>query len=39
VLARHHRDAELFGVAHAYEQAIGWPKVAPGITQAATASA
>ncbi len=29
VLARHHRDAELFDVAFAYEQEIGWPKVAP----------
>lgn len=31
VLAPHHRDAELFDVALAYEQEIGWPKVAPAI--------
>lgn len=29
VLARHHRDAELFDVALAYEREVGWPKVAP----------
>jgi aspartyl-tRNA(Asn)/glutamyl-tRNA(Gln) amidotransferase subunit A len=28
VLARHHRDAELFDVALAYEREFGWPKVA-----------
>jgi Asp-tRNA(Asn)/Glu-tRNA(Gln) amidotransferase A subunit family amidase len=31
VLARHHRDAELFDVAYAYEREIGWPMVAPGV--------
>jgi len=34
VLARHHRDAELFDVALAYEREIGWPKVAPAVTDA-----
>ena len=34
VLARHHRDAELFDVALAYEREIGWPKVAPAATAA-----
>ncbi|MCC5950635.1 MAG: amidase [Acidimicrobiia bacterium] len=29
VLARHHRDAELFDVALAFEREVGWPKVAP----------
>ncbi len=32
VLARHHRDAELFDVALAYERDFGWPKVAPAVT-------
>jgi aspartyl-tRNA(Asn)/glutamyl-tRNA(Gln) amidotransferase subunit A len=32
VLARHHRDAELFDVALAYEREIGWPKVAPSVS-------
>jgi aspartyl-tRNA(Asn)/glutamyl-tRNA(Gln) amidotransferase subunit A len=31
VLARHHRDAELFDVALAYEREIGWPTVAPAV--------
>lgn len=31
VLARHHRDAELFDVALAFEKEIGWPKVANGV--------
>ena len=31
VMARHHRDAELFDVAYAYEREIGWPLVAPGV--------
>jgi Asp-tRNA(Asn)/Glu-tRNA(Gln) amidotransferase A subunit family amidase len=31
VLARHHRDAELFDVAYAYEREIGWPLVAPTV--------
>jgi aspartyl-tRNA(Asn)/glutamyl-tRNA(Gln) amidotransferase subunit A len=35
VLARHHRDAELFDVALAYEREVGWPKVAPTVTGAA----
>ncbi|MFZ4517315.1 MAG: amidase [Microthrixaceae bacterium] len=35
VLARHHRDAELFDVGLAYEREIGWDKVAPPV--AATA--
>jgi aspartyl-tRNA(Asn)/glutamyl-tRNA(Gln) amidotransferase subunit A len=30
VLARHHRDAELFDVALAYERELGWTKTAPG---------
>ncbi|KAA0233919.1 MAG: putative amidase AmiD [Acidimicrobiales bacterium] len=34
VLARHHRDAELFDVALAYEREVGWPKVAPPVTAA-----
>ena len=34
VLARHHRDAELFDVALAYEREVGWPKVAPGVSGA-----
>jgi Asp-tRNA(Asn)/Glu-tRNA(Gln) amidotransferase A subunit family amidase len=34
VLAPHHRDAELFDVALAYEREIGWPKVAPGVAAA-----
>lgn len=37
VLARHHRDAELFDVALAYEREIGWPKVAPSVTGLVTA--
>ncbi len=32
VLARHHRDAELFDLALAYERELGWPKVAPSAT-------
>jgi Asp-tRNA(Asn)/Glu-tRNA(Gln) amidotransferase A subunit family amidase len=32
VLARHHRDAELFDVALAFEREIGWPKVAPAVS-------
>jgi aspartyl-tRNA(Asn)/glutamyl-tRNA(Gln) amidotransferase subunit A len=32
VLARHHRDAELFDVALAVEREIGWPMVAPSVT-------
>ena len=39
VLARHHRDAELFDVALAFEREIGWPKVAPAITASAAAHA
>ena len=39
VLARHHRDAELFDVALAYEREIGWPKVAPAVSGAAPAPA
>jgi len=39
VLAPHHRDAELFDVALAYERAIGWPKVAPGVAGALTTTA
>ena len=35
VLARHHRDRELFDVALAYEREIGWPKVAPSVTASA----
>ena len=31
VLARHHRDAELFDLGYAYEREIGWPLVAPGV--------
>ena len=31
VMARHHRDAELFDVSYAYEREIGWPLVAPGV--------
>ena len=31
VLAPHHRDAELFDVALAYEREIGWPLVAPSV--------
>jgi aspartyl-tRNA(Asn)/glutamyl-tRNA(Gln) amidotransferase subunit A len=31
VLARHHRDAELFDVALCVERELGWPKVAPGV--------
>jgi aspartyl-tRNA(Asn)/glutamyl-tRNA(Gln) amidotransferase subunit A len=38
VLARPHRDAELFGVAHAFEQHIGWAKVAPSVTARAEAA-
>ncbi len=34
VLAPHHRDAELFDIAYAYEREIGWPKVAPSVTEA-----
>jgi len=37
VLAPHHRDAELFDVALAYEREIGWPKVAPGVGAEVTA--
>jgi Asp-tRNA(Asn)/Glu-tRNA(Gln) amidotransferase A subunit family amidase len=33
VLAPHHRDAELFDVALAYEREIGWPLVAPAVTE------
>jgi len=35
VLARHHRDRELFDVALAYEREIGWAKVAPSVTTSA----
>ncbi|WP_334143984.1 amidase [Rhabdothermincola sp.] len=38
VLARHHRDAELFDVALAYEREIGWPKVAPAVSGVAPSS-
>jgi len=31
VLARHHRDAELFDIALAVEREQGWPLVAPGV--------
>lgn len=31
VLAPHHRDAELFDLALAYEREIGWPLVAPSV--------
>ena len=31
VMARHHRDAELFDVALAVERSTGWPMVAPGV--------
>jgi aspartyl-tRNA(Asn)/glutamyl-tRNA(Gln) amidotransferase subunit A len=31
VLARHHRDAELFDVALLAEREMGWPKVAPSV--------
>ena len=31
VLARHHRDAELFDLGYAYEREIGWPMVAPSV--------
>jgi aspartyl-tRNA(Asn)/glutamyl-tRNA(Gln) amidotransferase subunit A len=34
VLGRHHRDAELFDVALAYERELGWPKVASAVTPA-----
>jgi Asp-tRNA(Asn)/Glu-tRNA(Gln) amidotransferase A subunit family amidase len=34
VLAPHHRDAELFDVALAYEREIGWPLVAPTVAGA-----
>jgi aspartyl-tRNA(Asn)/glutamyl-tRNA(Gln) amidotransferase subunit A len=39
VLARHHRDAELFDVALAYERAVGWPKVAPAVAGRSTVRA
>lgn len=39
VLGRHHRDAELFDVAHAFEREIGWRKVAPGVAGAGLVSA
>jgi aspartyl-tRNA(Asn)/glutamyl-tRNA(Gln) amidotransferase subunit A len=35
VLGRHHRDAELFDVALAFEREIGWPKVAPSVADLA----
>jgi aspartyl-tRNA(Asn)/glutamyl-tRNA(Gln) amidotransferase subunit A len=35
VLARHHRDAELFDVALAYERETGWAKVAPSVAERA----
>ncbi len=38
VLAPHHRDAELFDLAWVYEREIGWPKVAPSVAAAASAS-
>ncbi len=31
VMARHHRDAELFDVGYAYEREVGWPLVAPTV--------
>lgn len=34
VLAPHHRDAELFDVALTHEREVGWPKVAPSISDA-----
>lgn len=39
VLGRHHREAELFDVALAYEREIGWPKVAPSVTARAGVAA
>jgi aspartyl-tRNA(Asn)/glutamyl-tRNA(Gln) amidotransferase subunit A len=39
VLGRHHRDAELFDVAYAYEREIGWPKVAPAVSAGVPATA
>jgi aspartyl-tRNA(Asn)/glutamyl-tRNA(Gln) amidotransferase subunit A len=33
VLAPHHRDAELFDVALAYEREVGWPLVAPAVSE------
>jgi aspartyl-tRNA(Asn)/glutamyl-tRNA(Gln) amidotransferase subunit A len=39
VLARHHRDAELFDVALAAERELPWPLVAPSVTEAGSASA
>lgn len=38
VLAPHHRDAELFDLALAYEREIGWPKVAPRVALAPTST-
>jgi len=39
VLARHHRDAELFDVAHFVEREFGWPKVAPNVAAQSLAPA
>lgn len=39
VLARHHRDAELFDLGYAYEREIGWPMVAPSVLSRELASA
>ena len=38
VLAPHHRDAELFDLAWVYEREIGWPMVAPPVSEAAAAT-
>jgi len=39
VLAPHHRDAELFDLALAYEREIGWPLVAPSVAGATPVAA
>jgi len=39
ILARHHRDAELFDLGHLYEREIGWPLVAPGVVASQLAPA
>ena len=39
VLARHHRDAELFDIGYAYEREVGWSMVAPSVAARVAAPA
>ena len=39
ILARHHRDAELFDLGYLYEREVGWPLVAPSVVASQLAPA